>query len=162
MTAGLLLQRIPGERRAFALGDVGVLRYGGGWRSDAVAEADGSRWELRREGWLGRQATAIPELGGEPVLRWHARGGELTWHGRALRWSRRGLLRRWYELDGADGTLARFTVGSIRGSVRVELLRDDVPALLLLFGSWLARTQARDEDTATASAATVGATAATG
>jgi hypothetical protein len=165
MATELELARTPGDRRLYALGDVGRLRLTGFVTSGAVAEADGETWRFGRRGLWQRGVRATDEAGavvGEFEPRAIRRGGAIRWAGR------RGLALRpassWrerYALVDGDRELATFhATSSGKRPVRVTIADGAVvePGLLL-FTAFVVRRLKHDADgTAAASASTTAAT----
>jgi hypothetical protein len=107
----LELTRTPGDRRLYALADIGTVRVKG-WASRAArAEANGRTWEIvRRELW--RPGVEATDGTGTMVGQFSARGVR---GGGALRWIDRELMlrpaSRWrerYALAEGDRELAVF------------------------------------------------------
>ena len=83
----LELTRTPGDRRLYALGSVGTIRFQGLFSRSAAAEANGKRWLFRRYGIFGRRIAALDEAGatvGRFEPREIRRGGAITWDGRRV------------------------------------------------------------------------------
>jgi hypothetical protein len=156
--AELELTRTAGDRRLYALPDVGTVRLKG-WASRAAsAEANGRRWEIARRG-LRRQALEATDETGTVVGRFTARGVR---RGGALRWVDRELMlrpaSRWrerYAIADGDRELAVFD-GKGWGRRPVTITVDDPRALdpgLLLFAAFVVRGLAEDAGSAAGAAA---------
>jgi hypothetical protein len=151
------LTRTPGERRLYALEDIGTLRLKGFTARAATAEAAGSTWEIsRRRFWQrGVQATdaAGTVVGDFEPGKLH-RGGALLWAGRKLMLRPASRWRERYALADGDRELAVFDgKGWGRRPVKVTL---DAPGAadpgLLLFAAFVVRGLAEDAGSAAAAA----------
>ena len=106
--AELELTRTPGDRRLYDLPGVGTLRLPGLFARVATAEADASRWQLRKRGLLGRAVDATDLR----ARRWRfephglRRGGILRWNGRELALRPASAWRERYALADGDAELA--------------------------------------------------------
>jgi hypothetical protein len=154
----LELTRTPGERRLYALADVGTVRLKG-WASRAArAEANGRTWEIARRG-LWRPAVEATDGAGRTVGQFRARsvrrGGTLRWIDRELMLRPASRWRERYALADGDHELAVFE-GKGWGRRPVKITVDDPRALdpgLLLFAAFVVRGLGED------ASAAVGATA---
>jgi hypothetical protein len=163
--AELELTRTPGDRRTYALADVGTLRLKG-WVSRRVsAAAGGRRWEIARRG-LWRTAVEAADETGTTVGRFKGaslrRGGTLHWLDRELALRPASRWRERYALADGERELAVFE-GKGWGRRPVKVTVDDPQALdpgLLLFTAFVVRGLAEDASTAAAGAS--GAAAAGG
>ena len=145
----LELTRTGGDRRLYALADIGTVRLKG-WASRAAsAEAKGRSWEIARRG-LWRPVVEATDAAGTPVGRFSARGVR---RGGTLRWLDRELIlrpaSRWrerYALADGDRELAVFD-GKGWGKRPVKVTVDDPTALdpgLLLFAAFVVHGLAED------------------
>jgi hypothetical protein len=145
----LELTRNEGDRRLYALADIGTVRLKGWLSRTASVEANGRTWEISRRGLLRRTIEA-GDATGQTVGRFapHGvhRGGTLRWLDREL------VLRpvsRWRERYAlADGD-REFAVIEGRGWGRrpVKITVDDPRALdpgLLLFAAFVVRGVAQE------------------
>jgi hypothetical protein len=143
------LTRTAGDRRLYALGDVGTIRFTGWLARSASAEAGGRRWEMVRSGWFRRAMEARDATGqtaGRFVPHGVRRGGTLRWLDRELelrpasRWRERYVLA-----DGARELATLAGQGWGRRPVRITL--DDSSVIdpgLLLFAAFVVRGVAQD------------------
>jgi len=154
--AELELTRTEGDRRVYALADIGTVRLKGWASRGASAEATGRSWEIARRG-LWRPVVEATDAAGTTVGRFTARGVR---RGGTLRWLDRELIlrpaSRWrerYALADGDRELAVFD-GKGWGRRPVKVTVDDPKALdpgLLLFAAFVVNGLAEDASTAVAS-----------
>jgi hypothetical protein len=163
MATELELVRTPGDRRLYALGDVGRLRLTGLVTSGAIAEADGDTWHLGRRGLWQRGVRATDVTGavvGEFEPRAIRRGGAIRWAGRELGLRPASSWRERYALVDGDRELATFR-GTSSGKRPVAITVDD-PAVaepgLLLFTAFVVRRLKQDADGTAAAGASTAAT----
>ena len=160
--AELELTRTPGDRRLYDLPGVGTLRLPGLFARVATAEADASRWQLRKRGLLGRAVDATDVTGSQVgTFEPHGlrRGGVLRWNGRELALRPASAWRERYALADGDAELATVeSKGWGRRPVKV-VVEDDATLEpgLLLFSVYVVRGLGEEAS----SAAATGATAAT-
>jgi hypothetical protein len=130
----LELTRTPGDRRLYALADVGTLRLKGWASRGASAEASGRSWELARRGFWGRAVEAA-DATGTTVGRFTARSVR-----------RGGTLRERYALADGDREIALFD-GKGWGRRPVKVTVEEPGAVdpgLLLFAAFVVRGLAED------------------
>jgi hypothetical protein len=154
----LQLERSPGDRRLYLLGDVGTLRLPGFASRIAVAESDGRRWRFDRGRFWQRGIEATDETS-EPVGRFEPRsirrGGTIHWVGRELTLRPASAWRERYALADGDRELATFE-GKSWGKRPVRVSVDDLEQLdpgLVLFAAFVVRGLAEEADGAAAGAA---------
>jgi hypothetical protein len=162
----LQLARTPGDRRLYALEDVGTLRLEGWFSRRATIEAVGRSWSVARSGVLTTVIEARDVSGttaGTFRGRGLRRGGTLTWAGRDLTLRPASTWRERYALADGDRELAVLEGrGWGRRPVRVLLADDaDVDAGLLLFAAFVVRALAEDQSATAAGASTAATSAAT-
>jgi hypothetical protein len=140
----LELTRSPGDRRLYALADIGTVRLKG-WASRAArAEANGRTWEIARRGLLRPAVEASDEAGrtvGQFRARSVRRGGTLRWIDRELMLRPAGRWRERFALADGDRELAVFE-GKRWGRRPVKITVDGPRALdpgLLLFAAFVVR-----------------------
>jgi hypothetical protein len=145
----LELTRTAGDRRLYALGDVGTLRSKGWFSRAASAEANGRTWEIVRRGLWQRRMEATATTG-ETVGRFAghgvSRGGTLQWLDRELALRPLSRWRERYVLAEGDRELA-VLAGAGWGRRPVKVVADDPGALdpgLLLFAAFVVRGLAQD------------------
>jgi hypothetical protein len=148
----LELARTPGDRRRYALGDVGTLRLQGLASRSAAAEAEGGSWSFSRRGLFGRAVEAhdsTQTVVGAYEPRTVRRGGLVRWDGRELALRPASSWRERYALADGDRELALFD-GKGWGSrpVKVSLGDPDVDPGLLLFTAFVVRGLAEDASAA--------------
>jgi hypothetical protein len=143
------LTRIAGDRRLFALGDLGTVRFTGWLARSARAEASGRRWEMVRSGLFRRAMEARDATGqtaGRFVPHGVRRGGTLRWLDRELELRPASRWRERYVL--ADGVREIVVIaGQGWGRRPVTITLDDPSALdpgLLLFAAFVVRGVAQD------------------
>jgi hypothetical protein len=149
----LELTRTPGERRLYALADVGTVRLKG-WASRAArAEANGRTWEIARRG-LWRPTVEATDGAGRTVGQFRARsgrrGGTLRWIDRELMLRPAGRWRERFALADGDHELAVFE-GKRWGRRPVKITVDGPRALdpgLLLFAAFVVRGLGEDASAA--------------
>ena len=158
----LELRKVSGERRLYALGDLGTLRLEGlaSWRATAVA--DGSRWQMSRCGFWKTLVRATDATSGGVVgaftpnsLR---RGGALVWNDRELALRASSSWRERYALVDGDDELATLEAkGWGKTPVKITVGNDGgsppEPGLLL-FAAFVVRGLAEDAAGAAAGAST--------
>jgi hypothetical protein len=154
----LELTRSAGDRRLYELGDLGTLRFQGLFAGRALAETDGSRWQIGRTGFWRRGIHAVDASGGvvgEFDPHSFRRGGRVRWRGRELALRPASRWRERYALVDGDRELAVLDVkGWGRTPVRIGV--DDAGAIepgLLLFAAFVVRALAEDDTAAAAAAA---------
>lgn len=154
----LRLERSPGDRRLYLLGDVGTLRLPGFAARVAVAESGGRRWRFDRGRFWQRAVEATDETG-EPAGRFEPRsirrGGAVRWRGRELALRPASTWRERYALADGDRELATFE-GKSWGRSPVRVSVDDLDQLdpgLVLFATFVVRGLAEEADGAAAGAA---------
>jgi hypothetical protein len=156
--AELELSRSPDDRRRYALGGVGTLRFEGLGKRSATAEAATGSWRFARRGFLRRGTEATDAAGGavgsyEP--RGLRRGGTLHWSGRELALRPASRWRERYALADGERELAVFDGKAWgRHPVKVTVDADAVDPGLLLFAAFVVRGLAEDAETAAVTAAT--------
>jgi hypothetical protein len=144
----LELCRLPGERTAYQLGDVGtVRRHWPGWRS-TVAEAGDRRWAFAASGMWKSRLQATDQVGvvvGEYLPRAFGAGGTMTWYGRELTVRRAGYWGQRSALHdaGRDIVTTDAKAGG-RRPVMLTVLDPHADAGLLLFTAVVAVVQASD------------------
>ncbi|MDX6679045.1 MAG: hypothetical protein QOE31_3097 [Solirubrobacteraceae bacterium] len=149
----LALTRAPGDRRLYALADIGTLRMGGLFSRGATAEDGASSWRMERHGLLHATIDASDASGnviGVFRRRSLRRGGTLTWAGRELELRPSSRWRERFALVEGERELAGIE-GKSWGKQPVKLTLDDPGGLepgLLLFAAFVVRALA--EDTAAA------------
>jgi hypothetical protein len=143
------LTRIAGDRRLFALGDLGTVRFTGWLARSARAEASGRRWEMVRSGLFRRAMEARDATGqtaGRFVPHGVRRGGTVRWLDRELELRPASRWRERYVL--ADGVRELVVIaGQGWGRRPVTITLDDPSALdpgLLLFAAFVVRGVAQD------------------
>ena len=149
----LELTRTPGDRRLYALADVGTVRLKGWASLSASAEAKGRSWELARRG-VWRPVVEATDAAGTTVGRFSAhgmrRGGTLRWLDREFLLRPASRWRERYALADGDRELAVFD-GKGWGKRPVKLTVDDPRAVdpgLLLFAAFVVRSLAEDASAA--------------
>ena len=157
----LELERAPGDRRLYVLGDVGSIRFEGLFSRSATAVSDDGRWRLSRRGLLGRRVEALDQATGAIAGRFEPReirrGGEIAWGARELTLRPASAWRERYALADGETELALLD-GKGWGRRPVAISVDDPAALepgLLLFAAFVVRGLAED------AGAVAGATAST-
>lgn len=153
----LELTRTPGDRRLYALGDLGKLRLEGVFSRKATAEAGADRWRFTSHGFWQRgvQATdSMEAVVGEFEPRTFRRGGTLGWAGRELALRPASSWRERYALADGDRELAILD-GKSWGRQPVKINVAEPEALepgLLLFAAFVVRGLASDSDSSTGAA----------
>ncbi len=156
--ADLELTRTSGDRRLYALGDLGTLRLTGWASRGATAEAGGSTWRIARRGFWRRVIVATDAAGeavGEFEPRTLRRGGTVRWAGRELVLGPSSSWRERYALAEADRELAVLD-GKGWGRRPVTVTVEDPAAVepgLLLFAAFIVHGLAADAGTASAGGA---------
>jgi hypothetical protein len=105
----LELTRTAGDRRLYALGDLGKLRLEGVFSRKATAEAGADRWRFTSQGFWQRSVQATDSMGavvGKFEPRSFRRGGTLGWAGRELALRPASSWRERYALADGDRELA--------------------------------------------------------
>lgn len=149
------LTRSPGDRRLYALGDVGTLRLQGWVSRAAVAQAGDRSWQLKRGGVFTTSIEATDAAGAEVGAftgRALKRGGALTWAGRELKLESDSFWKERYALLDGDRKLATIE-GRSWGKRPVDVSVDDPAAIdpgLLLFAVFVVRCLARDAESSAA------------
>lgn len=144
----LELRRLPNERNAYQLGDVGtVRRHWPGWRS-TVAEAGNRRWTFAASGIWKSQLRATDHLGmvvGEYLPRAFGGGGTMYWYGRELTLRPASFWRQRLALEYAGRDIVT-TDARARGRrpVTMTVLDPHADAGLLLFVAVVAVLLASD------------------
>lgn len=147
--AELELKRVAGDRRLYALGDVGTVRLQGLASRAAIAEAGTSSWRITRRGFWQRVIHATDAAGtavGVFEPRSLRRGGTLRWAGRELALRPASHWRERYALADGDHELAILD-GKGWGRRPVKVTVDDPEAVepgLLLFAVFVVRGLAED------------------
>jgi len=160
----LELTRTPGDRRLYALEDVGTLRLEGWGSRRATAEAGGDSWHMARRGFWQRVIDATDASGavaGEFEPRLMRRGGTLRWGDRELELRPASLWRQRYALADGDHELAVLD-GKSWGRRPVKVTVEDPGAIepgLLLFAAFVVRGLAEDASTAAGGGAATAAAA---
>jgi hypothetical protein len=149
----LELTRTPGDRRLFALGEIGTLRFEGLVSRAAVAEAGTRRWRIARHGFWGRVVEATDETGavvGDFTPRGLRRGGTLRWGGRELGLRPSSAWRERYALVDGEREIATLDgKGWGRRPVAVSVADvDTIDPGLLLFSAFVVRRLAEDANAA--------------
>jgi hypothetical protein len=160
----LELTRSPRDRRLYALGDLGSLRFEGFLSRSAVAEVGGQSWRFTRRGVFRNRVDATDAAGtevGRFAPRSVRRGGDVQWSGRSLALRPASVWRERYAIVDGDHELAVFEgKGWGRKPVRVEMDESTAPdAALLLFTAFVVRGLAEDASGAAGAAASTAATA---
>ena len=161
----LELTRTPGDRRRYALEDVGTIHLEGLFARSANAEAGTDHWQFVRSGFWQRviQATdATGNMVGEFRPRDLRRGGTLEWAGRELRLRPASSWRERYALADGDEELVILD-GKSWGRRPVSVSIPDGQAVepgLLLFACFVVRQLAVNaaNDSAAGSTAAVSST----
>jgi hypothetical protein len=159
----LELERAPGDRRRYVLGDVGSIRFEGLFSRSATAESDGERWRFVRRGFLGRSSVALDQAGaivGSFEPRAIRRGGAVAWRTRELVLRPASVWRERYALADGETELALID-GKGWGRRPVAISSDDsaaVEAGLLLFAAFVVRGLADDANAAAGAGASTAAT----
>jgi hypothetical protein len=149
------LARVAGDRRLYALGDIGTVRLKGWTARAARAEADGRAWDIARRGLWRTGAEATDETGttvGRFEPRGMRRGGTLRWGERELALRPASRWRERYALADGDQELAVLD-GKGWGRRPVMMRIDDPTPLdrgLLLFAAFVVRGLAEDAGAAAA------------
>jgi hypothetical protein len=150
---------MPGDRRLYALADIGTLRLEGLFARSATADAGGRTWRFARRGFWQRDVVASDAAGtavGAFAPNALRRGGTLRWDRRELTLRPDSAWRERYALADGERELAVLDGRSWgRRPVRVGI--DDPGALepgLLLFAVFVVRGLAEDAGSAVAAGAT--------
>jgi hypothetical protein len=146
--ADLELARTRGDRRLYALADLGTLRLTGWASRGAIAEAGGRSWRIARRGFWRRVIVATDDAGaavGEFEPRGLRRGGTVRWAGRELTLRPASSWRERYALAEADRELAVLDgKGWGRRPVTITVEDPAVDPALLLFAAFIVRGLAED------------------
>ena len=151
----LALTRTPGDRRLYALDDLGTLRLGGILSRAATAEAGTATWRLQSRGFLRATADATDASGsvvGEFTANSLRRGGTLRWDRHELELRPSSIWKERYALVAGERELASIE-GKSWGKRPVKITLDGADAIepgLLLFAAFVVRALA---EAAAASAA---------
>lgn len=161
--AELELQRTPGDRRLYALEDIGTLRFEGIASRKATAIAGADRWRFARRGFWQRAIQATDATGaavGEFEQRGLRRGGTLRWAGLELTLRPASQWRERYALADGDRELAVLD-GKGWGRRPVKVTVDEPGSVepgLLLFAVFVVRGLAEDASGAAGAGAGAAAT----
>lgn len=155
--AELELTRVQGERRSYALEQVGTLRLGGWSSRSATAQVAEREWRFARHGLLRRRVEATDPVGtivGEFASAGMRRGGTLRWQRRELELRPASRWRERYALADGERELAVLDAkGWGRRPVKVTV--DDPQAVepaLLLFAAYVVHGLAEDAGAAASGA----------
>jgi hypothetical protein len=156
------LERVKGDRRLYAFGDVGTVRLEGLFGRNATAEAGHEQWTFRRSVWTRTiEAVAVSgEIVGEFRGRLLHSGGTIRWNGSDVLLRRGTMWRERYVLEDGRRKLARFDVrawGRFPVSVCIEVPAEVEPGLLL-FAAFVVRAAADDHSTGAVVASTTATT----
>lgn len=165
------LTRVPGDRRSYALDDVGTLRLEGLLMRTATAFAGAETWRFARCGFWQRAIEATDATGetvGVFAPRDIRRGGRLRWRKTEYTLRPHDVWRERYVLDHDNRQLALVEATGwwgwgARRPVRLNI--DDLTAIdpgLLLFTAFVVRTLADAASTNASTAATVTTTTSSG
>jgi hypothetical protein len=158
----LELTRVPGDRRLYALGDVGTLRLEGFFSRAASAEAGGTSWRFAHTGFWRRRTEAVDFAGavvGEFKPRGLRRGGTARWEGREFAVRPASSWRERYALDDGERELAVLD-GKGWGRKPVNVTVEDTAAVepgLRLFAAFVVRGLAEDAQGAAGAGASAAA-----
>jgi hypothetical protein len=161
----LELTRTPGDRRRYALEDIGTIHLEGLFARSANAEAGSDHWQFVRSGFWQRVMQATDAAGnvvGEFRPRDLRRGGTLEWAGRELTLRPASSWRERYALADGDEELVILD-GKSWGRRPVSVSIPDGQAVepgLLLFACFVVRQLAVNaaNDSAAGSTAAVSST----
>lgn len=159
----LELIRTPGDRRRYALEEIGTIHLEGLFARSANAEAGSDHWQFVRSGFWQRVMQATDATGnvvGEFRPRDLRRGGTLEWAGRELTLRPASSWRERYALADGDEELVVLD-GKSWGRSPVKVTVDDPQSLeagLLLFAAFVVRGLAADAGASAAAGASVAAT----
>ena len=161
----LELIRTPGDRRRYALEDIGTIHLEGLFARSANAEAGSDHWQFVRSGFWQRVMQATDATGivvGEFRPRDLRRGGTLEWAGRELTLRPASSWRERYALADGDEELVILD-GKSWGRRPVSVSIPDGQAVesgLLLFACFVVRQLAVNaaNDSAAGSTAAVSST----
>jgi len=143
----LTLTRTPGDRRLYALDDLGTLRLGGMFSRAATAEAGPASWRLQSRGFLSATSDATDASGtvvGEFRANSLRRGGTLRWDGHELELRPSSISKERYALVDGERELASIE-GKSWGTRPVKITVDDADAIdpgLMLFAAFVVRALA--------------------
>jgi hypothetical protein len=161
----LVLTRVSGDRRRYAIEGVGTLQLTGWFARDATAEAGGREWRFSRRGLLRARIDATDGVGGragEFVAEGLRRGGAVRWGERELSLRPASAWRERYALAEGERELALLDAkGWGKRPVRITVA--DMAAVeppLLLFAAFVVHGLAEDASGAATAGATTAATAA--
>jgi hypothetical protein len=163
------LTRVPGDRRVYAMGDVGTLRLEGLLMRTAIAAAGDATWRFARQGF-SRRAIEASDSAGRTTGRFDPRdirgGGHIRWGDGEYALRPHGLWRQRYVL--ADDTQELAVVEAkgwwgwgARRPVRLSLGSAAVEPGLLLFTAYVVRALADAASTNAGAASTAASTTAT-
>ena len=153
------LTRIPGERRAYTIRGVGILRLTGWGSRTATADGGGLSWQLVHRGiWQSvfQAADAAGDIVGDLRGCTRQHGGVLQWADRELDLRPGGLRGERYALVEDGRTLATFDGTGGWGRRPVSISVGDPQALdpgLLLFTVFVVASLAQHTQAAAAAAA---------
>lgn len=153
------LTRIPGERRVYAIRDIGTLRLTGWGSRTAIAEGGGLSWQLAHHGiWQSvfQAADASGDIVGDFRGRTLHHGGVLVWSDRALDLRPYGSWAAHYLLAEAGRPLATIESAGGWGTRPVQInlgAPDATDPGLLLFAVFVVVTLAPHGQPAAAAAA---------
>jgi hypothetical protein len=152
------LTRIPGERRVFAVRDVGILRLTGWGSRAATAEGGGLSWQLAHRGiWqpVFQAADAAGDIVGDFRGRTLQHGGMLRWSDRELDLRPDGFGRERYALVEEGRALATIerTGGWGRRPLDIAIGEPDgIDPGLVLFAVFVVATLTQSTQSAAAAA----------
>ena len=152
------LTRIPGERRVYAVRDVGTLRLTGWGSRTAIAEGGGLGWQLAHRGiWqpVFQATDAAGDIVGDFRGRTLQHGGVLRWSDRELDLRPDGFCGERYALVEEGRTLATIESTGGWGRRPVEIGIDDPEAIdpgLVLFAVFVVTTLGQHAQNAAAAA----------
>jgi hypothetical protein len=173
MKAGLEMEltRVPGDRRLYALGDVGTLRLEGLLMRAATGNAGRDSWRFARRGFWQRTIEASDPTGrvvGTFTPHDLRRGGHLRWHDIDYALRPHSNWRERYVLVDGERELALLKATGWWGWGTRTPVRLNVPDLravdpgLLLFTTFVVRSLANATDSNAATTATVTTTTSSG
>jgi hypothetical protein len=145
----LELRRLPDERNAYQLGDVGIVRrHRTGWRS-AGAQAGDRRWTFAASGvWKSRMRAIdhTDDVVGEYLPRAFRGGGTMHWYGRELALRQTRIWRQRYVLNDHGRDILIVDAGTRRRRPVTMTVLDPqlADAGLLLFTAVLAAWSASE------------------
>lgn len=164
------LVRVPGDRRRYALGDLGTLRLEGLLMRAATAFAGDKTWRFARRGFWQREieATDAGEIIGAFTPRDIRRGGRLRWHETDYVLRPHSSWRERYVLTHSSRDIALIEASGwwgwgARRPVRLNV--DDLASVdpgLLLFTAFVVRSLADAANANASSGVTASTTASSG